>query len=178
MAQHMNMKSTLKRIYGNPVYIAVNIAAALVYYALYSYILSIQTHGIAVDINLPPSYLVYLLVITSSVLLTIAVFSIRGSRNNQAKISASVTGSLTAAFGGVLGGCGCTPQLLFSILATLGLGSQFVSFDMFFITYQVELFTAFILINIGLAAYYLNKLANPKCALKRQKNGKKSKGRD
>ena len=88
-----------------------------------------------------------------------------------------MTGSFTAAFGGVLGGCGCTSPLLFGILAPLGLGSQFISFDMFFINYQVELFTAFILINIGLAAYYLNKLANPKCALKRQKNEKKSKGR-
>ncbi len=173
----MGIKNVLKRIYTKPVYIAVNIVAAVVYYLIYEYLLSIQTHGLSVDINLPPAYLVYLLVITSSMLLTIAVFSIKNSRNNQAKVSATFTGTFTAAFGGVLGGCGCTSPLLFGILAPLGLGSQFVSFDMFFINYQVELFTAFILINIGLAAYYLNKLANPKCALKRPKHEKKKQGK-
>ncbi|MGC8537975.1 MAG: hypothetical protein ACP5MZ_03270 [Candidatus Micrarchaeia archaeon] len=178
MSKRAGMKTTLRRIYSNPAYIAVNIVAAVVYYGLYSYILSIQTHGIEVDINLPPSYLVYLLVITSSILLTIAVFSVKSTKNNQAKISASATGSITAAFGGVLGGCGCTSPLLFGILAPLGLGSQFVTFDMFFVTYQIELFIVFILINVGLAAYYLDRLANPKCALKRPENeGKNSKGR-
>ncbi|MEM0149343.1 MAG: hypothetical protein QXW10_00395 [Candidatus Micrarchaeaceae archaeon] len=170
--------NTLKSIYRKPVYMALNIAAAAVYYLVYNYILSIQTNRVAVNIHLPPTYLVYLLVITSSVLLTIAVFSIKNSRNNQAKFSAGITGSFTAAFGGVLGGCGCTSPLLFGILAPLGLGSQFVSFDMFFVNYQIELFVAFILINIGLAAYYLNRLSNPKCAIKRPKNEKgKEKGK-
>ena len=173
----IRVMGTIKSIYRKPVYITLNIAAAVIYYGVYDYILSIQTHGIAVDINLPPSYLVYLLVITSSVLLTIAVFSIRNSRNNQAKFSAGITGSFTAAFSGVLSGCGCTSPLLFSILAPLGLSSQFVSFDIFFINYQIELFVAFILINIGLAAYYLNRLSSPKCAIKRPKDGKGKKKR-
>ncbi len=164
----MSRMDIVKGIYTKPAYLAVNAAAAVIYYYVYEYILSIQTHGIA--INLPPSYLVYLLVITSSVLLTIAIYSIRNSRNNQAKISASVTGSFTAVFGGILGGCGCTSPLLFGILGAVGLGSQFISFDMFFIRYQIGLLAAFILINVLLATYYVNRLSNPKCAIKRRGN--------
>ncbi|EQD57942.1 conserved hypothetical protein, membrane [mine drainage metagenome] len=176
--RNMSMIEILKKIYSKPVYIAVNTAAAIAYYSLYTYLLSIQTHGVLVDIGLPPWYLVYLLVITSSVLLTIAVFSVKNSRNNQAALSASFTGSATAAFGGVLGGCGCTSPLLFGILAPIGLGSQYAIFDTFFVEYQVWLFAVFILINVGLAAYYLNRLSSPKCAVKRHTNGvKREKGR-
>lgn len=172
----VGIRNILRSIYTKPAYIAVNAAAAAIYYYLYEYILSIQTHGVVVNVDLPPAYLVYLLVITSSMLLTIAVFSIRNSRNNQAKFSTSVAGSFTAVFGGVIGGCGCTSPLLFGILTPLGLGSQFVSFDLFFINYQAELFAAFIMINVGLAAYYMNKLSRPKCTINGQKHEESKEG--
>jgi len=62
-----------KGIY-KPKYIILNIAIAIAYYYIIAYIISIQQRGI--PITPIPLYLVYLLVITSSVTIAMAVYSI------------------------------------------------------------------------------------------------------
>ncbi len=56
-------------------------------------------------------------------------------------------------------GCGCNISI-FSSLAVLGLSTiQIISIDTFFANYGIYLIVIFIIMNIGLIIYNLNKMA-------------------
>lgn len=149
-----------------PKYIALNIALAAVYYFVYTTLLSIQQYGLPL-ISFP-YYLIYILVATSSIVLTIAVYSISNSRNNYAKLSASTAGTATTLLGAVFGGCGCTAPLLFSFTVIGISSSQIIALDNFINANQVLLLAAMIAINLFVMIYYINRLSKPSCRLKRR----------
>ena len=96
---------TLASIY-RPRYVVLNIAAFVVYY--YAYLELIAYQNLGVFLSNVSEGLLYALVLTSSMLLTIAVYSIRNTRNNRASVSATTLGTVATLFGGVIGGCGCS----------------------------------------------------------------------
>jgi len=161
----MNPIRYLKEIY-RPKYILLNIVAAIAYYLLISYILSVQQQGI--PITSVSVYLIYVLAITSSVSLTIGIYSIWNTARNIAKASATAIGTLTAIAGSIFAGCGCQAAILFSILTvSLGIGeARLIN------TAATEnagyIFLALIIINLFVIVYYLNKLSKPKCRIKRK----------
>ncbi len=158
----MNFVRSLKSIY-RPKYIALNIAIAVVYYYLIKYMLSIQQRGI--PITIVPLYLIYLLVIVSSITLTIAIYSFH-TRRNQAKFSATSTSVATTVVGGVVAGCGCQAAILFNVL-TISLGTGEATLVNTIVTENAPfIFGAMIIINLFVIAYYLEKLSNPKCKIK------------
>jgi len=149
------MFELLATIY-KPSYIALNVALAFLYYYAYVFLIKYQDYGVL--LNLVPPFLIYLLVITSSVLLTIAIYSIRNTRNNKAYLSASTFGTITALGGGVIAGCGCSAPVLLSLVA-IGLSTgQTFAISSFFNNNSIALFGLFILANLLLTAYYLNRL--------------------
>jgi hypothetical protein len=160
----MNAGKSLKEIYTLK-YIALNIAVAVAYYYLISYLLSLQQNGI--PITSVPIYLVYLLAMASSVTLTIAIYSINNTRRNRAKLSASSVSAASTLLGGVISGCGCQAAILFNALA-LVLGSGEATLINTTVADNAPLiFGALILINLFVIAYYLEKLSRPACRLKR-----------
>ncbi len=156
----------LKEIY-KPKYIALNIAIAVAYYYIIEYLLSIQQRGI--PITSVPVYLIYILVLTSSITFTIAIYSIGNTRRNNAKISASSASVATTLVGGVLAGCGCQAAILFNVL-TVSIGTGGATLVNTIVTENAPLiFSAMIIINLFVIGYYLEKLSNPKCRIKKSK---------
>jgi hypothetical protein len=160
----MRIAKSLKGIY-TPKYAAFNIAVAVVYYYLITFILSVQQHGIPV--TPVPLYLIYALAAVSSVTLTIAAYSISNTRKNKAKISATSVSAATALAGGVISGCGCQAAILFNVLA-LGLGGGEATLINTIVSENAPMiFGALIAANLLVTVYYLNKLSKPSCRIRK-----------
>lgn len=159
----MNFTRSIKGIY-RPKYVLLNIAIAVAYYYMIKYLLSIQQNGI--PITSVPVYLIYLLVAGSSILLTIAVYSISNTRRNNAKISATSASVVTALAGGVISGCGCQAAILFNILALSIGGGEATLINTVVGEHAFLIFSAMIIINFFVIGYYLQKLSKPGCRIK------------
>ncbi len=160
----MKSLSTLKSIY-KPKYILLNLVVFAVYYLLIRSIVVAQ-EKVFLIVNPFLYYMIYPLAITSSILLTIAVYSIGNTRRNMAKVTASGLSAVTALLGSVIVSCGCAVPILFS-LAAIGISSaDIIYLNDFFSAYSVELVLIFIFLNLFLTIYYLNKLSKPSCRIK------------
>lgn len=154
---------TLASIYRRPRYLTLNIVAIGGYYLAYYELISYQNLGVFLS-NVSED-LLYALVFTSSVLLTIAVYSIRNTQNNKARVSATAAGTVATLFGGVIGGCGCSVPIVSSI-AVLGLSaSEVVSLNNFLSDYQNWIFGAMIAANAVVIVYYLYRLSTSSCRI-------------
>jgi len=155
--------ASIRHIY-SPRYIALNIAAAVIYYFIFGFLIRYQNYGILL-ISVPV-LLVYAVIASASVLLTVSVFSIHNTRRNQAKVAASSLSAVTLVVGGVLGGCGCAEPLIFG-LGTLGISSSTLfSVNAVLTAYASQIFIAMVLVNLILILYYLNKLSKPACMVR------------
>ncbi len=157
--------NTVRRVY-TPKYILLNMAAAFVYYFVLIYLISVQQYG-AVIITIP-LYLFYALAITASVAFTIAIYSLSNTRNNRAHVSAGLTGTVTALVGGVFAGCGCTAPIIFSLTAVGFTTAQVFALNNFISSNIILLFALMIAINLFVVIYYLNKLSNPACRVRKR----------
>jgi len=161
----MNILNTLKGIYGKPKYIALNLGIAVAYYFIIEYLLSIQQKGI--PITSIPIYLIYALVVTTSITFTIAIYSIANTRKNNARFSASSVSAVSTVAGGVLAGCGCQAAILFNVLA-FGVGTGEATLINTIVSENAPLIVgAMLIINLFVIGYYLDKLSNPKCKIKK-----------
>lgn len=146
------LTNTLKSVY-KPKYIALNLLIGLIYYAAFYYLSYIQG-GNAIMLYLPV-YIIFLLVATSSILLTITIYSIKNRKRNASGAAASVG---TVVLGSGL--CGCTTTLLPT--AALALGASITSvyvLSSFLRNYGIEITSALIVVNLVVVAYYVNKLS-------------------
>ncbi len=165
MISARRIASSLKRIYG-PKYIFINVAALVIYYYVFNFLIGIQEHG-AVIVVLPP-YLIYLLLFTSSIAMTIGIYAVGNSINNEAKYSSTSVGTATAVLGTIIGGCNCTAPLLFGLTA-IGINSIAITSLINFISaYEILIFEVMSAVNIVISVYYLDKLSNPGCMLKKK----------
>jgi hypothetical protein len=164
---HWRIYNTIKEIYRRPKYILLNLLALLAYYYLFNYLIRAQQYGIFLVTI--PIYLVYLLVLTSSVALTIGIYSIRNTRNNGAKEVSTGISAVTTLAGGIVGGCGCTEPLILG-LTVVGLStSDTFALVNFISANQAIIFSAMIVINLFVVVYYLNKLSEPSCEIKKRR---------
>ncbi len=154
---------SLRRIY-RPRYLALNIVAAIVYYFAFQFLIKYQNYGILL-VNVP-AYLEYVLIATASVLLTISVYSIRNTRKNQAKLSASSLSIAALVLGGVFGGCGCAEPLIFGLTAFGISSASLFSANAVLTALAAQIFWAIIIANLALIFYYLNKLSKPVCMVR------------
>ena len=160
----MGVLNTLKSIY-NLKYIALNLVVFAVYYVLIRLIV-VSQERVFLIVNPILYYMIYPLAITSSILLTIAIYSIGNTRRNMAKVTASGLSAITAMLGSVVVSCGCAVPILFS-LAAIGIsGADIIYLNDFFSAYSMELVLVFIFLNLLLTIYYLNKLSKPSCRIK------------
>jgi len=153
---------TLASIY-RPRYVVLNIAVFVVYYYVYFELITYQNLGVFLT-NVSGD-LLYALVLTSSMLLTIAIYSIKNTRNNRASVSGTTFGTAATLFGGVIGGCGCSVPII-SSLALVGLSaSEVVSLNNFLADYQNDIFGLMVVANLALIVYYLFRLSSASCRI-------------
>ncbi len=154
-----------------PAYITLNVVIAIAYYYVFTYIVRFQNNGILL-LSIP-QWILYLLVATSSVLFTISIYSIRNTRRNNARISASALGTATTLAGGIIGGCGCSAPLVFSLTA-LGISAASITpLYLFLADNSTLLFSTMVLINLAVILYYLAKLSSPSCRVGHAARNKK-----
>ena len=155
----MKIYDTLRQVY-KPKYIGLTFAIGIAYAAAFWYLAYIQG-GNAVMLYIP-TYLIFLLIASSSILTTIAIYSIKNTRRNNAKMSGPATSASTVLLGSGL--CGCTTTLLPTIALALGVSTPTVyAFSSFLKNYNIEIIFVLILFNAMVLAYYLNKLSSPAC---------------
>ena len=105
--------------------------------------------------------LAFALIITSSIVMTIAVYSMKNRISRNAKISGSVGSVSTIVLG--TGLCGCATTFLPTIAAVIGVGTAGVfGLSRFLSDYSVGIFSAMIMLNLLIAVYYINKLSGRK----------------
>ncbi|OJI07271.1 MAG: hypothetical protein BK997_03360 [Candidatus Micrarchaeum sp. ARMAN-1] len=148
----MGFYRTLKRIY-KPKYIVLNLFILVAYSAIFLYLAYVQGGNAIMASNWP---LVSVLIITSSIIMTIAIYSIKNTRRNKA-------GTVGSAGAVVLGSglCGCTTAFLPAIAIAAGVGASNVYWlTGFLFSYSVEILSALIIMNLLIIVYYTNKLSS------------------
>ena len=140
-------------------YILLNVLIAAVYYKLISIIIAAQQFGVV--LYSVPIALVYLLVATTSMLMTIAIHTLLNSRRNR-QYHCAVSSAATTFLGGVIGGCGCQAAFLSSALAiVLGTGEATL-LNTIVAEHLVVIFAAMALVNIVLIVRSLNNISDQK----------------
>ena len=160
----MALYKSLERIY-KPKYVALNLALAVLYYFIIEYLLSLQQNG--VPISSVPGYLIYVLAISSSISFTLAIYSVSNTRRNLAKYSASSISAATTLMGGILAGCGCQAAILFNALVIFVGTGEATRVNTIATENSIFIYLAMIIINLFVIVYYLQKLSNPKCRIRR-----------
>ena len=135
-----------------PRYILLNAIIAVLYYAVFQFLLHYGLHyGIAFAFTNVPLYLMYALVITSSVLFTVAIYSLVHNRKSK-RLGALNGGVGTAmpAVGSFIAGCGCHGLALLALFSAVISTSEAISVVDFLQAYQVPLFAMLIVLNLVL----------------------------
>ncbi len=153
----MSRISRLTSVLRKPIYLTVFAVTAIIYYMVFYYLIISSNYGIFL-ITIP-TYMLYLLVITSALLLTVAVSSIHGHIKYARAISGSVSGSIIMLAGGTIASCACTVPIFISLLYVFGGTVADVTLLNFYIsTYQIYLMAILILLNLGIIYHYLGKV--------------------
>ncbi len=138
-------------------YLLLNLVVLLAYYLVIEKLLAIQQFGIA--FSAAPAYLVIALAVTSSVLMTIAVYTILESRRARGLGAEEAVGSCaTALVGGVLSGCGCQGAIAYSALAIVLGGGEAYAMNTILTEHIALILAALTIFNIAFIVYSLGRL--------------------
>lgn len=157
-----------KTLYKSKTVLITTTLFSIMYYIIIEYIISLNATSNFVFVTIP-LVLIYLLVLSSAVLLTISLHSIKLSLSKLEEGSVSATSLITTIFGGVAAGCNCSVPILSSVLYVLSFNAATVSTVTAFVgNYQIEFFCAFIVLNFYAIYYHLGKLSHS-CTIRKGK---------
>ncbi len=146
-----------------PKYIALNLLLGIAYFALFLYLAYIQGGG-AVMLR-TSGILIFGLIATSSIALTIAIYSISNTRRNQAKTSGTAMSLGTLVTG--TGLCGCTTTFPAVIAAGIGVSSTGIyALGGFLKNNNPYIFSGLIILNLFVVGYYLDKFSKRECKVR------------
>lgn len=151
--------SVLRDIFRSPAFIAVFVAIAVVYYLIIKYVITISSRGIfLVSV---PIYLLYILSVTSSLLLTCSLYEIHLSYKYRVLAVGDGAASVITTFAGSLvTSCGCSAPLLATILYGLGANVIGVSGAIAFIAVnEAWLLGIVVAVNLILVYHSLGKIS-------------------
>jgi len=141
--------TTLVDVYGHWEYSIVSLIVAVVYFLLFRFLITSSNYGIVL-ITLP-TFLVILLIMTASILLTVNVYVLRQAFSRSrvtTGVSRGVFSFLSILVGGLSAGCACQAPILFGILYFLGLNSiEASSLVVAFAEYQTWITISIIILN-------------------------------
>jgi len=150
----------LVTIFRSPRYVALSVIGAVVYYLVFDYFVSLSNFGIVVFSA--PVYLVYMLAITASLLLTITVYSVslRLRRGLPSSSSAGLLASLSTIVGGSVVGCACQAPILYNLLYFFGLNAFEASGVVTpLVAFSMEINVALIVLNLVAVVWLLSKIS-------------------
>lgn len=142
-------------IYKRPGYIILNILILMVYYYLITSIIRYQDMGILIfNVHI---WILYLLIISSSFLTTISIFSFINIRRRSQLLGTPV-GALSIIAGGILGGCGCSAPLLFGLIS-IGITTSSLIYAIDAVSSLSNyLFLSIVIINVIFIVYYIRSI--------------------
>lgn len=153
----MNLYRSLRTVYGKSAYMALNLLILLAYYEIVERILAIQQFGIV--IATAPVSLILSLVLTSSILLTIAIYTIVESRKGRrAGYRAAGSSCAVTVLGGVMSGCGCQGAILYSALAIVVGSGEAYAINTIFTEHIALVLAALTIFNITFIVYSLSRV--------------------
>ena len=157
-----NWGLAIKRVY-KPKYLALNLLLGIAYYVIFLYLATIQGGGAIMTGT--PWILVFGLIATSSIALTISIYSISNTRRNQAKASGTAVSLGTIVTG--TGLCCCVTTFPAIIAAGIGISTPGVyALGSFLKNYNLYIYSGLILLNLFVIGYYLNKFSKRECRAK------------
>ncbi|MGI0141902.1 MAG: hypothetical protein ACREBF_04635 [Candidatus Micrarchaeales archaeon] len=163
-----------KAFFNSKTVVATTAALAVLYYFIIEYVISLNATDGVVFIT-TPQILIYLLALSSAVLLTISIHSIRLSLSRIQMEIDGVASAATSVIGGVIAGCNCAVPILSSAMYLLALNAATVSTVLAFVSnYQIEIFAALILFNFVTSFHHLSALSRT-CTIKSGKLVRKKK---
>lgn len=150
--------TTASRIFSRPAYLAIAAVASILFFYLFRYLVEANNHGIF--LVLIPMYVIYALVITSGVILSISLFAVADSvASRRLGEIGGIDGIVIPAIGGLVAGCGCAFPLLESILLFIGVNAlQAAGIASAINSYQIWILLAMITLNAILIYYYLGRI--------------------
>jgi hypothetical protein len=155
---------TFREVYGKPKYLFLNLIIFLAYY-FGSYLLVKLQSKVVVSPGILTTYAFFLVLFTSSVVITMAVYFLRKRNSGKAAVAGGIESVAAAFLASLVFSCGCSIPVFFS-LATLGLSSaSALSLDLTFSSYAPQIMVVASVFNI-LVIYYYSVKNNGK------KNGK------
>ncbi len=149
-----------KMIFKHPAYLAIAAISSILFYYLFTYLIAANNYGIM--LILVPMYLVYILVITSGIVLSVSIFTIAFSIAYR-RIGAlgSAEGILIPSIGGLVAGCGCSFPIIESVLLFFGVNVfEAAGIASAIAAYQEWIMVAMILANLAVIYYYLGRLSS------------------
>lgn len=155
----------LKDILKTPVFLAILIVSCIAYFFFIRYMIAISSEGLV--LVTVPIYLLYLVAITSGLLLTASLYSLRLSFGYRIMGAGSGIVSIATSFiGGLLSSCACSAPILGVIMYDIGFNALGVSSAISFVSAnQYPLLSAVILVNLALLYYSLGKTSSS-CTIK------------
>lgn len=156
---------TLRSVY-TPKYLLVNLVLVAVYYELIRMLIAAQQFGLV--FYAIPSYLIWILTITSSVLMTVAVYSILETRAWKPRYRGAVPSTVTAIAGGVFGACGCQGAVLYSVFALVFGSGEAVFLTTTLAQHVFVVFIGMSCINLLLIGHYFDALTKRECRTTRR----------
>jgi hypothetical protein len=146
----------LRKVYGLK-YVLLNLIVILVYYLAVEKLLSIQQFGVV--FFTAPASLVISLVVTSSVLLTIAIYTILESRKaKKLGYEGAASSCATAVVGGIMSGCGCQGAIMYSVLAIVFGSGEAYAINTVFSEHIGLILAVLTIFNIVFIVYSLGRI--------------------
>ncbi|MDE1855114.1 MAG: hypothetical protein KGH57_02220 [Candidatus Micrarchaeota archaeon] len=156
--KRLHKVDVLKKVFASPFYIFLAIAAVVAYYWLFYYLITVSNKGLF--FVTVPMYLIYALILSASVLVTLSVYAV--SNSLKTKYSGAEGGLLsvaTSAFGGFIVGCNCYAPIFSSVLYAIGFGTLQVSSAISFLgAYQLWFVVLLIAANLIFIYYQLGRI--------------------
>lgn len=130
-------------------YLAIFVATLLVYDLFFHYMITTSDYGIF--LVTVPLYLIYLLIVSAALLVTLGVYSASMIRYRSTKrgVSSGFYGTFSVLVGGISAGCACQAPILYGVLYFVGLNSlEASSFVTIFSSHEKSILEILILLNI------------------------------
>jgi hypothetical protein len=138
-------------------YLLLNLVILLIYYVAVQRIVAIQQFGFI--FSTAPVWLTISLVVSSSILMTLAVYTVLGSRKGKGLGYQEATSSCaTAVIGGVLSGCGCQGTIFYSALAVVAGSGEAFAVNTVFAEHIGLILAALTVFNIAFIVYSISRL--------------------
>ena len=137
MTTRTSLYKKLMGIY-KPRYVLLNVIVAISYYAVFQFLLH---YGIAFAFTNVPLYLMYALVITSSVLFTVAIYSLMHNYRSKRLGALNVgIGTAMPVAGSFVAGCGCHGLALLALCKNLVFLVHGFTITHYYLTFIVLIF--------------------------------------